>query len=253
MPARTRPANPIKPPAQTAISTAIEGAFLLLLGQTLFGAFAIAFGLIELSSHSVTGFLTIVTAAPERLLYCLFAFALCIILAVTIVIDWAATREAVYELQIYKNKHFILDVCIVALYFTLNNIVFFMSNITTSSVQWSRHVETMLQQPPDKFSLYPGIVYTLFGIYFLLCRWWNPEYIAAKKASVNWPYYGGAIDFGIVVLFLMGFMSVAASNVISIQYVFLGAWIAIIVYLDGIFIYFSRQDNKRDSGAAESG
>ena len=208
--------------------TSLENAYLLILGQILLlvaaitvGIFTIAFGDEQLIVFEFSNYFGL-----------FFVSTVCLYLFVNIIFCWVATRSAIETLDNYHEKLFALDVLLICVFFTINNLVFFMMGSTIKTDLVANNLQSVLEAGWQEYSIYYSLVYLLSTIHLLLTKAWNNYFYKLSKPRENIPSYEKILSLIIFFLGVVFLLSIFFHGEYKVQILLWLFWVAAFLYID---------------------
>lgn len=208
--------------------TSLENAYLLILGQILLlvaaitvGLFSIAFGDASIAAFEFSNYFGL-----------FFVSTVCLYLFVNIIFCWVATRSAIETLDNYHKKLFALDVLLICVFFTLNNLVFFMMGATIKTDQVADNLQNILNIGWSEYSIYYPLVYLLSMMHLLLTKAWNKSFYKLSRPRKNIPSYEKILTLIIYFLGIIFILSMVFHGEYKVQILLWLLWMAAFLYID---------------------
>ena len=208
--------------------TSLENAYLLVLGQILLLVAAIIVGILSIGFNSEQ----LISFELSRYFSLIFVSSVCLYLFVNIIFCWVATRSSIGTLENYHEKLFVLDVLLICVFFTMNNLVFFMMGSTIKTDVVADNLMKVLESGWQEYSIYYSLVYLLSTIHLVLTKTWNKSFYKLSKPRKTIPSYEKVLSLIIFFLGLVFVLSIVFHGEYKVQILLWLFWIAAFLYID---------------------
>lgn len=208
--------------------TSLENAYLLILGQILLLVATISVGIfsIVLDGNQAIEF------SFANLFSIVFVSSVCIYLFVNIIFCWIATRSSIETLENYHEKLFALDILLICVFFTINNLVFFMMGSTIKTDVVTDNLQNIVKSGWQEYSIYYSLVYLLSTIHLLLTKIWNNSFYKLSMPQKTIPSYEKILSLIIFFLGLVFVLSIIFYGEYKVQVLLWLFWVSSFLYID---------------------
>lgn len=167
------------------MTSAIENAYLLLLAQIALITSTVLFSVPKIIYHHDDSF----EIGKNEWLFLVAISIISIMMIANLIIGWASLRDILKNDLPYNLQMFMLDLVIVVVLFSMNNVLMFSFKGEISLQSNDIVVDTLVARVPLKnSSIMIGFISLLTGLFLYLCKRWNYHYYKLKEIEQSKKY-----------------------------------------------------------------
>jgi hypothetical protein len=215
------------------IPTAVENAYILLLGQTTLTISRISAHLLALK---ITG-----SYSSEDIFSDIFLLSVSIMMAVNILSGWMSCRDVVSRFNEYSNSLLTIDIVFLLVFFMMNNVLQFSLPASSSGLSASA-ANNAASAGEIAIRIYsPAIIYLLSVLVAILYLSWNKvfrgiatgEGLAKKvETQLNLRSHNRFLCFSLLLQSILTLLAVIYPAETAVKFICLAFWVVIWLWLN---------------------
>lgn len=219
------------------MTDAIENAFLFLLGQIAIITSFIAFGIpFYFFSESIQVDIKLNT---EVIYFLAFVFIISIMMIINIIIGWSALRELIKSGNEYNTQMFVIDLFIIVILFSMNNVIMFVLGDSLSFENKEVILEILKGRIGLKtMSIMSASLAFLTSVFLLLCKFWNKQFYKSSGIKKKiYKEYEIQLWIVIVLCLISSVLSLIFRNSLLLQIAFSLVLVSSWSFINGSWLY----------------